>query len=181
MKVAQFFFEARRISHEKKLRNCPRMFSALILWVRKNPAKFPQNFPTKNQEHFIDKLLQARRENTFWQTLIWSRLGWCAGSQASIVVCNLEPPPWRKGFHLWEMSMCCIGGALMEVAAFMALQHQHVINPWVLTAQDFHTVPALNGAVKNPPSTGGVQKIDLQIRGLKAQTRKQCKMWRNPQ
>ena len=63
----KIFFELR-----KMLRNFPRNFGAFVLWVRKNPGKFPPNFPlnfpnfpAKNQKKFTDELLQERRENGF--------------------------------------------------------------------------------------------------------------------
>ena len=58
-----------RIFLRKMLRNFPRNFWAFVLWVRKNPGKFPPNFPlnfpnfpAKNQKKFTDELLQERRE-----------------------------------------------------------------------------------------------------------------------
>ena len=40
----KIFFEL-RIFLRKMLRNFPRNFWAFVLWVRKNPGKFPPNFP----------------------------------------------------------------------------------------------------------------------------------------
>ena len=54
------------------LRNFPRNFRACVLWVRKNPGKFPPNFPlnfpnfpAKNQKKFTNELLQERRKNKY--------------------------------------------------------------------------------------------------------------------
>ena len=67
----KIFFEL-RIFLRKLLRNFPRNFRAFVLWVRKNPGKFPPNFPlnfpnfpAKNQKKFTDELLQEHREKTF--------------------------------------------------------------------------------------------------------------------
>ena len=40
----KIFFEL-RIFSRKVLQNLPRNFRAFILWVRRNPTKFPPNFP----------------------------------------------------------------------------------------------------------------------------------------
>ena len=68
----KMFFEL-RIFLRKMLRNFPRNFRAFVLWVRKNPGKFPPNFPLnfpnfpakKNKKKITDELLQERREKSF--------------------------------------------------------------------------------------------------------------------
>ena len=57
----KIFFVLRNFSR-KILRSFPRNVWAFILWVRKNPAKYPPNFPPKNQKKITDELLQERRE-----------------------------------------------------------------------------------------------------------------------
>ena len=47
---AWMIFFVLRNSSRKMFRSFPRNFRAFISWVRKNPAKFPPNFPPKNQK-----------------------------------------------------------------------------------------------------------------------------------
>ena len=51
-----------RIFLQKMVRNTPRKCWAFIVWVRRNPTKFPPNISAKNQEKFTDELLQESRE-----------------------------------------------------------------------------------------------------------------------
>ena len=77
---AKYFSELRSFSR-KMLRKFPP--KAFVLWVRKNPAKFPpnlpQHFPAKKFFKITDELLQERREKIFSQNIATSfrKVGHC--------------------------------------------------------------------------------------------------------
>ena len=68
--MARNIFWGLQIFSRKMLRNFPRKFRAFILWVRKNPAKFPpnfpRNFPPKNQKNSPTSFCGGARRN-IWQ------------------------------------------------------------------------------------------------------------------